>query len=94
MFFQVWVIAGPVFDSDSPDTIGDPGEAKIAIPDAAFKVVVREDGTNVRALSDLSTRLAEAGMNVQEVQYILGHSDPNTTMRYMYLDSALSQACG
>jgi hypothetical protein len=30
--------------------IGDPGEAKIAIPEAAFKVVVREEGDNVLAL--------------------------------------------
>jgi integrase len=29
-------------------------------------------------------------MNVQEVQYILGHADPRTTMRYLRASTQLS----
>ena len=38
-----WVIQGPVFYPDEPPAgwIGDEGERKIAVPDAAFKIVVR-----------------------------------------------------
>ena len=39
---QVWVIQGPVFyDLRTLSWIGDEGEREIAVPDAAFKVVVR-----------------------------------------------------
>lgn len=38
----------------------------------------------------VATRLLEAGMNVQEVQYILGHADPQTTMRYLHASTQLS----
>ena len=39
---QVWVIQGPVFyDLRTVSWIGDEGEREIAVPDAAFKVVVR-----------------------------------------------------
>lgn len=38
----VWVIQGPVFhEGKNPFWIGDEGERKVAVPDAAFKVVIR-----------------------------------------------------
>jgi endonuclease G len=41
---QVWVICGPVFFNDSPSMwLGEEGEVKAAIPDALFKIVVREE---------------------------------------------------
>ncbi|GAB6143500.1 DNA/RNA non-specific endonuclease [Desulfocicer niacini] len=44
-FGQVWVICGPVFFGKSPAMwLGQDGETKAAIPDALFKIVIREDG--------------------------------------------------
>ena len=38
----VWVIQGPVFyEGERLAWIGDQGERKVAVPDAAFKVVIR-----------------------------------------------------
>lgn len=40
---KVWVICGPIFMKGQPRRyIGDPGEKKIPIPDAFFKIVIRE----------------------------------------------------
>lgn len=40
---KIWVIQGPVFyKKKTLAWIGDEGERKVAVPDAAFKVVVRE----------------------------------------------------
>ena len=39
---QIWVIQGPIFyDLKTLSWIGDEGEREIAVPDAAFKVVIR-----------------------------------------------------
>ena len=39
---QIWVIQGPVFyDLETLSWIGDEGEREVAIPDAAFKIVLR-----------------------------------------------------
>jgi len=39
----VWVVCGPVIDDTaSIEWIGDPGELPVAIPDAFFKIVIRE----------------------------------------------------
>lgn len=39
----VWIIAGPIFNNRRPTkTLGEGKEMKIAIPDALFKIVVRE----------------------------------------------------
>lgn len=40
---RIWVIQGPVFYKRKPLAwIGDEGERRVAVPDAAFKVVIRE----------------------------------------------------
>ena len=40
---QIWVIQGPVFyDLKTLAWIGDEGERKIAVPDAVFKIVIRD----------------------------------------------------
>ncbi len=40
---KIWVIQGPVFYKGKiPTWIGDEGEFKVAVPDAAFKIVIRE----------------------------------------------------
>ncbi len=47
-FGSVWVICGPVFTDQTPSSfIGEPekGELMVAVPDAFFKVVVREGPT-------------------------------------------------
>jgi len=39
----VWIIAGPIFKNKKPSRwLGEDGEIKIAIPDALFKIVVKE----------------------------------------------------
>ncbi|MDH4186082.1 MAG: DNA/RNA non-specific endonuclease [Nitrospira sp.] len=39
----VWIIAGPVFKNKKPSRwLGEEGDLKIAIPDALFKIVIRE----------------------------------------------------
>lgn len=39
----VWIITGPIFKNKKPSrTLGEDGEIKIAIPDALFKIVVKE----------------------------------------------------
>ena len=41
---RIWVIQGPIFGNKTPSGwIGEEGEYQVAIPDALFKVVVRED---------------------------------------------------
>jgi len=45
---SVWVICGPVFNGQTPSSfIGEPekGELQVAVPDAFFKIVVREGTT-------------------------------------------------
>jgi len=39
-----------------------------------------------------ATNLAKRGMNIQEIQRLLGHSDINTTMTYVCVDSGQIQA--
>ena len=39
---QVWVICGPVFLREQVVWIGDEGEVKIAVPDAFYKIVIRQ----------------------------------------------------
>lgn len=44
-FKRIWVICGPVFHGKNPSLwLGQEGEVKAAIPDALFKIVIREDG--------------------------------------------------
>ena len=50
----VWIVCGPVFFSNQPRrVIGDVGEVPVAIPEAFFKVVVRENGEGLSVLSFL-----------------------------------------
>jgi DNA/RNA endonuclease G (NUC1) len=40
---EIWIIAGPVFYGDAPSAwLGQPDEIPAAIPDALFKIVIRE----------------------------------------------------
>ncbi len=49
---SVWVIAGPIFDPATPRlTIGDPGELRVEIPDAFFKVIVHESPSGIDTLA-------------------------------------------
>ncbi len=43
---KVWIVCGPVFWTRKPSKfIGDEGELRVAVPDAFFKIVVKESGT-------------------------------------------------
>ena len=49
---SIWVIAGPIFDPATPKlTIGDPGELKVEIPDAFFKILVHESPSGIDTLA-------------------------------------------
>jgi endonuclease G len=46
---KVWIIAGPIFKNKKPSRwLGENGELKIAIPDALFKIVVKESAIENR----------------------------------------------
>ena len=49
----VWIVTGPVFTGDALKWIGDPGEVPVAVPDAFFKIAIRDDGANLHVLSFL-----------------------------------------
>lgn len=57
-----------------------------------LKEIERRTGvTNVhphRFRRTFATNLAKRGMDVQEIKALLGHSDINTTMKYVYTDSS------
>lgn len=45
-FGRVWVVTGPIFaDRHAYARLGDAGEFPVAIPEALFKIVIRESGT-------------------------------------------------
>jgi len=49
---QVWVITGPIFFGKSPALwLGQDGEKKAAIPDALFKIVIRENANQVETIA-------------------------------------------
>lgn len=49
---ELWVITGPIFSKGNPlETIGDPGEIPVAVPDKLFKVVFIESQAGVEVLS-------------------------------------------
>ncbi len=49
---SVWVVCGPVFFSQSPAMwLGEADEVKVAIPDALYKIVIRETGSGIETLS-------------------------------------------
>jgi hypothetical protein len=51
---RIWIIAGPIFDRATPRlTIGDTGEIPIEVPDAFFKVLVRDGASGPETLAFL-----------------------------------------
>ena len=49
---SVWVICGPVFFNKTPSVwLGQNEEVKAAVPDAIYKIVIRENGSNVETLA-------------------------------------------
>ena len=49
---RIWVVCGPVFFDRSPAVwLGQDGEQKAAVPDALFKVIIREQGNGLKTLA-------------------------------------------
>lgn len=49
---QIWVICGPVFFNKTPAVwLGQKGEVSAAVPDAIFKIIIRQDNTEIETLS-------------------------------------------
>ena len=46
---KVWIVCGPIFENREPSKwIGDSNEIDVAVPDAFFKIVVRESSNPVK----------------------------------------------
>ena len=68
---KVWIICGPVVNNLTPtEWIGDQGEIKAVVPDAFFKIVVRESGETFDILAFLFQKDDEAGRKVNLEQYL------------------------
>ena len=49
----IWIVTGPVFTNHPTNWIGDPGEIPVAVPDAFFKLAIRDDGADIQVLAFL-----------------------------------------
>jgi DNA/RNA endonuclease G (NUC1) len=68
---KVWIICGPVVRDQKPtEWIGDPGEIKVAVPDAFYKIVVRESGSTLELLAFLFPKDDEAGRKAKLERYL------------------------
>ena len=66
VYGEIWVLQGPVFDKKSiPFTIGDTNERKVAVPDALYKIVIREKSAEEK------TRSSDAEKNIPELLVFL-----------------------
>ena len=57
---RIWVITGPIFLSDPPEEfIGEAakGEMRVAVPDALFKIVIREEDEDIEVLGFIYPQL-------------------------------------
>jgi endonuclease G, mitochondrial len=71
LYGKVWVICGPVVNNLTPtEWIGDSGEIKAVVPDAFFKIVVKESGEAFDILAFLFPKNDEAGRKVNLEQYL------------------------
>jgi DNA/RNA endonuclease G (NUC1) len=53
-YSRIWVVAGPVFFNKNPSMwLGQRSEVEAAIPDALFKIVIRQQGDGVEVLAFL-----------------------------------------
>jgi endonuclease G, mitochondrial len=68
---KVWIICGPVVNDLKPtEWIGDPGEVKIAIPDAFYKIVIKKSGSTFEALAFIIPKNDEAGRKAKLEKYL------------------------
>ncbi len=57
---RIWVICGPVFFNKEPSAwLGQKDEVRAAIPDALFKIVIRQDNTEIVTLSFIIPNIIE-----------------------------------
>lgn len=71
-FGRIWIIAGPIFDRATPRLmIGDAGEIPVEVPDAFFKVLIREGASGPETLAFVFEQPNAAGA--------AGHPRPTAT---------------
>lgn len=76
-FNDVYIVCGPIFDTDTPKTIGKPDRMQIAIPDRFFKCILIM-GENPIALGFIYPNVAGRKpmrsycMSIDEVEHITG----------------------
>jgi DNA/RNA endonuclease G (NUC1) len=52
---RIWVVAGPAFFKQNPSmSLGQAGEVPAAIPDAIYKIVIREDSTSKSGITTMA----------------------------------------
>lgn len=57
---QIWVICGPVFFDKTPAVwLGQKGEVPAAVPDAIFKIIIRQENTEIETLSFIIPNIIE-----------------------------------
>lgn len=57
IYGEVWIVQGPIFERGaSPATIGDKGEPAVAVPDALFKVVIRNKTAEEKAMAPTANK--------------------------------------
>lgn len=65
------------------------------IRDMLNKIAQRANVENVhphRFRRTFATELAKKGMDIQEIKKLMGHSDINTTLKYVYTNNAMAEA--
>jgi DNA/RNA endonuclease G (NUC1) len=64
---QIWVICGPVFFNKEPAMwLGQDQEIRAAIPDAFFKIVIKENGDDLDTLAFIIPNIIPAKLNTLE----------------------------
>ncbi len=58
---------------------------------SAIKAAVADCGIHRKIFHALVAHLLEAGVDLREIQRILGHADPKTTARYTHLTDAMQE---
>ena len=85
---KVWVICGPVFFNKNPSVwLGQQNEKRVAVPDALFKIVIRESSSNtgietiafiIPNIIPKNKRLDEYVTNIAQIENLTGLKFLNT----------------
>ncbi len=91
---SVWVICGPVFFSKTPSMwLGEANEVKAAIPDALFKIVIRETNIGIETLTFIIPNvIPKAEKDFSEYLTSMGRLEELTGLKFITNLTAKQQA--